>query len=130
MANAQSLEEVLRHVESLRCDLGAEIVVQESSIGYYFEEGQGHFEGGHDPGGYSSINEDNYYTPGTWVEGTSVSGQPRITKPDTEKRESARKQLQQINDSSSEWYSVKYAVARAFGVVDNKEIKEIGRAHV
>jgi len=95
----ESLEDVLSHVESLRKDLGAEIVVN---------RGKGHWE--------NVCLIDNSY--GIWVssyEDQFVIDEPRIAHPDTERREKAKKDLEQVYDSN-EWYSARYVAGRALGI--------------
>jgi len=96
-----SLEIILGKVECLKRDLSAEIVVQAE---------EGHWE---ETGGYHEIEHLD------WIEvfdspksSSYVVDQPRITEPDTEKRELAKMGLQQIYDFSN-WYSAKYAAGKA-----------------
>lgn len=103
----QSLEQILAEVERLRAGLDAEIVVQEEE-GEEFEEycHSGHLDG-------PIQNRDG--SPKVKY----VVTQPRITKPNLQKQEEAKQQLQQVYDSS-EWYSARYVAGRALGIKDNE----------
>ena len=96
-----SLEIILGKVECLKRDLSAEIVVQAE---------EGHWE---ETGGYHEIEHLD------WIEvfdspksSSYVVDQPRITEPDTEKRELAKMGLQQIYDFSG-WCSARYVAGKA-----------------
>src|SRR3989338_7872807 len=91
----ESLEVVLRKVESLRSGLIAEICV-----GGHQEEGK--WVGGSRDGSNPGYWEDE---PG-WVNDYA---------PDTQKREATRTELQQIYDSS-EWYSARYVAGTALSI--------------
>jgi len=93
----QSLEDVLAKVENLRKDLSAESVAQKEELG--FREG------------YHEFNSEGMDTYGIQV--------LRIIKPDTQKREVAKQQLQETYDSS-DWYSARYNAGRALGIRDNE----------
>lgn len=105
MATADSLEDVLRQVESFGGDLSAEIVVQEEKwhTEIEFTETDAVLKWG-DPGSPVKIID-----------------KPRITKPDTQKREAAKQKLKQIYDSS-EWYSARYNSGKALGSEVNNNL--------
>ena len=103
----ETLEQTLSHVDSLWRDLNAEIVLQ---------EGDGHlveYEG-YGKGGYYGQDEPSSQT--RWVETIS-----RITKPDEEKRENARQQLQQVYDSS-QWYRARYDAGNILGISSESQL--------
>ena len=95
----EPLEVVLRRTEDLRRDLSAEKVIQEE----IWEEGEEIL-------GDSSWN----YGMPTGKYEKSVRTQPEIKEQDTQKRESAKQELQRVYDSS-EWYSARYFARRALG---------------
>jgi len=101
----QSLEEILGEVRNLSWDLHAKIIHQERD-GYEDEE-------------YKL----DYFTGRTIF----VEIQPEISEPDTEKRETARKRLQEIYDTS-EWYSIRYRTGSVLRVphLSNQLDKWIG----
>jgi len=94
----ETLEKTLGHVESLRRDLSANI---QEETGYWDEVITGGSRGG------------NWYT------GEDVYFVEQKAIPNTEKREVARKELQQLYDSS-EWYSARYAAGYALNQYDEK----------
>jgi len=99
----ESLEKTLSHVESLRRDLGAEIVLQEGT--------EGRTE--------TTIGFDKYWLPEESTE-YFIPGTPRITEPDTQKQADARAELLQVYDSS-EWYSARYLAGKA-SAIEPKEL--------
>jgi hypothetical protein len=95
--------EALRQVESLKQDLSAEIVIEEDNSN---TASQGHTNrswGDRDSGGYGAWGESS---------GSDTPEAPVKTKPDAEKRESARRKLQQLRDLS-EWECVRRAADEA-----------------
>jgi len=121
----ESLEETLKHVESLRRDLTANL-----------KEESGHWESPPLP---YNVGEEVYTQGGGYYGGSSpftseeaeeffeynkywVVDQP--VEHDTQKRETAKKGLQQVNDSC-EWYSGRYEAARALKKDNNDLSKDI-----
>jgi hypothetical protein len=96
----KSLEAEIIRIDRLRCDLSAKKVIQEEIL-----------EKGEEILGDASWN---YGMPTGKYENDRLI-QPEITEPDTQKREAAKTQLQQIYDSSK-WYSARYMAAVALGV--------------
>ncbi|MEW6621171.1 MAG: hypothetical protein AB1422_17870 [bacterium] len=87
----EPLEIILKKIEDLERDLSAEIVVQEES---------GHWEWRTDLKG-PKYDED-FYEGEVWI-----IDRPRITEPDTQRRETAKAELQKIRESS-EWIAARY----------------------
>ncbi|MBM3233576.1 hypothetical protein FJZ19_00610 [Candidatus Pacearchaeota archaeon] len=83
---------ILLKILRLRRDLSSIVVIQEESK-------EGHFEMPRNPdwGGYANC-VDPSAEPSEWV-----PDQPRITEPNSQKREQARQELQKIYDNSK-WY--------------------------
>jgi hypothetical protein len=104
----ENLEGILKRIEGLKKDLFAEVVIQEAIEGHYEDDAE---EAGL---GSGAASDAHYYSHSKgwlhWVE-----GKPRIAEPNTKKRETARKELQNIYESS-EWYSVKYAAGKALDI--------------
>lgn len=99
-----SLEVVLRRIETLRKDLPHEFVEQEET---------GHTETVTHTAGYTETSGGGYWNDYTTEE--YVVDQPRIAHINPpEKREAARQELQQIFDNS-EWYSARYAAGITLG---------------
>ncbi|MEI7719041.1 MAG: hypothetical protein WCI72_04180 [archaeon] len=114
ISNKGQLENILQKVEFLRKDLFAEIIVKEEveEVGYWTESGRNH----------SQVQGED-----VWV--ITRYGEPQITKPNTEKRELAKTQLQQIYDGG-EWYSSRYRAGEALKIpkeeFDKKIVEWIG----
>jgi hypothetical protein len=94
-----SLEDILKKIGSLRTDLSAQV-----TIGSHYDHGNwvGGSRGGNNPGYYET-------EPG-WITEYAL---------DTQKIDSARKQLQQISDSSK-WYSARYLAGTVIGLTYDK----------
>ncbi len=105
------LKAAIRKVEQLRRDLSAEIVIQEED---------GHFEDidatprNPDWGGYANC-ADMSYEP--IYEKRWIVDKPAVKEPDTEKREAAKVELQQIY-VLSKWFSVRYRTGKALDISD------------
>jgi len=98
----QSLDDVLAEVERLRCDLSAEVVLQEE---------RGHFEIHYGYGGRGGYTWDKEIVEKKiWVIDTE-----RLTKPNAQKREEARQELQQVYDNNK-LYSARYVAGRVLGI--------------
>ncbi len=95
--------DMLERIEYLRRDLRAEIVVQ---------KGESHHEEQYFPGGPSRKVDE--YIEAEWKM-VEVIDKPRITQPDTEKREAARQELQGIYDTT-DLCSVRYVAGSALGI--------------
>jgi hypothetical protein len=114
----EPLEVILGRIDSLKKDLSANIE-------------HGHWE--HTPAQEAHFEEakrhlDWYEGEDIWVEAVEAKDIfiREGSKPDTQKREAVRTQLEQIYDSS-EWYSARYVVGEALGKTSsevNKMIKD------
>lgn len=106
--NMESLEIALEKIEELRRDLSAVIVVKAEEGHYESSSGaciHKHYGGGDSYGYWFSCECE----ADRWI-----VDKPRILKPDTEKREARKSQLQQIYDLS-ERYSARYVAGRNLG---------------
>jgi len=105
----ETLEQTLAEVERLRRNLFKEIVIQEGGVKEveYYEPGY-------------SLGVDSYVEERRGVEEVYTE---RITPPDTERREAAKEQLQQIYDSS-EWYSARYIAGRILDIDVNDNLSK------
>jgi len=106
----EDLETSLRKVEDLRRDLSAEIVVQD-------EESHIEQKAIYDVTG----SRDGAHAANVEYIDENIIDKPRITKPDTQKREAARQALQQLY-GYSEWYSARYSAGKELG--QTLQIKE------
>jgi hypothetical protein len=108
----ESLEAELQKVERLEEDLSAEIVIQKEE-GHYE-----HFETSWPEGVNQEAMDDFFYGYEEWV-----VDKPKITEPNTQKRQTAKSELQQVYDFSDEPIA-RYVAGRAL-LVNSHELDRI-----
>ncbi len=107
----ENLEDVLRQIEDLRRELGADVVVQKE-VGHFKYTGPKGDEARH----LASLNGrcEEYEE---WIVDVHEK-----KAPDTQRREFAKKQLQQVYDTS-EWYSARYVAGGSLGIDANSQLE-------
>ena len=108
------METTLNQIAKLRRELDAKIVIQEEEGEFVDVEIENDWP-------WPSVSNAQYGPPSTHTRKIWVI-QPMVTKPDVEKIESAKQQLQEMY-TSSEWYFARYKAGMILGVKEiNKEL--------